>query len=659
MHEFADAQTKERAASKHWSGYSYTTRIPKSAWPANVDPLAQRSHLGNVSAASGGIAAHYSPPDAALRQVQGTGLGISEQSPLSAGFVEKEPTGQRLWPHPPSGAAPCPLGLSPYPDHKSMALAVGRSPTSLSDTVITQDIPLKWHLGGSLARRRNISVPELTNKIDQSTRITYQESFADSPTIPGRPALRKAASAALHHERSSSAPGSWRDCPFGDAMVSRVAWPEVTNPPNAQWATSIRETAAAFNPTRPLSPIFSPVECNTPTTAVPRSPTSPASPPDVPPKVPPKTTSDEGSPVSKTVIKHKPSRGWLKPSSSKQSLKIDASRPPMARNGSYSNKPAIEPSPTLSTCATLVTSPASKISPRPDTSPSPHKESEGRLSPTYGHCRKTSAASDSSILDRPRPVKKHKKTASLSYLAQPYGSATNGSALPTGMRPMEAVLILPDAEKESLQVQAAGQAQQFEVLEAKHVTDLSRELRALDERCEYLRRTYKSLRSGRQKLHTRMISYLKSESLIFSKERLLKQQEALIELDKSIDDWIVKLERAENRRLRLRQKLLEHVAAAMALGPPQQYQFPEAQPYPEPECPQAVHIQQTTTPPRSPKMTPTVPVSPPHANLTIQSPRPLRVDRKEVESIKIYADNQVLNLFEDIEQAVTKMCEAC
>lgn len=50
----------------------------------------------------------------------------------------------------------------------------------------------------------------------------------------------------------------------------------------------------------------------------------------------------------------------------------------------------------------------------------------------------------------------------------------NGSALPTGMRPMEAVMILPDAEKESLREQAAGQAQQFEVLGAKHVADLSR-----------------------------------------------------------------------------------------------------------------------------------------------------------------------------------------
>jgi hypothetical protein len=263
-------------------------------------------------------------------------------------------------------------------------------------------------------------------------------------------------------------------------------------------------------------------------------------------------------------------------------------------------------------------------------------------------------------MERPRPIKKsHKKSSSLSYLVKPYETEPNGPPLPTGMRPMEAALILPDDEKESLRHQAAGQAEQFEVLGAKHVSDLSRvrrptfkclsvtnqkqELRALDERCEYLRRTYKSLRAGRQKLHTRMISYLKSESLIFSRERLLKQQEALIELDRSIDDWIVKLERAENRRLRLRQKLLEHVAAAMALGAPQSYI-------------QNAHTQQATTPPRSPTMAMLPPRSP---GMLIESPKPLRLDRKEVESIKIYADNQVLNLFTDIEQAVTKMCEAC
>jgi hypothetical protein len=151
------------------------------------------------------------------------------------------------------------------------------------------------------------------------------------------------------------------------------------------------------------------------------------------------------------------------------------------------------------------------------------------------------------------------------------------------------------------------------------------ELRALDDRCDYLRETYRSLRAGRQRLQQRMITYLKSESITFSKERLLKQEEALIELDKSIDDWVFKLEVAENRRLRVRQKLLEHIAAALTLD----------------NTAYSPNDITCSTPPVSPTK--------------IES---LRVDRKEVESIKVYADNQVLKLFSDIEQTVAQMCEA-
>ena len=78
----------------------------------------------------------------------------------------------------------------------------------------------------------------------------------------------------------------------------------------------------------------------------------------------------------------------------------------------------------------------------------------------------------------------------------------------------------------------------------------------------------------------------------------------------------------------VRQKLLEHIAAALTLD-------------------MTVYSPSNTT-------CSTPPVSP----TKIESPKPLRVDRKEVESIKVYADNQVLNLLSDIEQAVTQMCEA-
>lgn len=135
--------------------------------------------------------------------------------------------------------------------------------------------------------------------------------------------------------------------------------------------------------------------------------------------------------------------------------------------------------------------------------------------------------------------------------------------------------------------------------------------------------TYKSLRAGRQKLHGRMLSYLRrGETVIFSRESLLKQEEALAELDVSIDEFILKLEQAENRRLRLRQKLLEHVAAAIVLNP-------------------NARNDTVVTPPRSPDK--------------IDSPA--RTERKETESIKIYADGHVLNLFCDIEKAIGQMCE--
>ena len=125
-----------------------------------------------------------------------------------------------------------------------------------------------------------------------------------------------------------------------------------------------------------------------------------------------------------------------------------------------------------------------------------------------------------------------------------------------------------------------------------------------------------------------MLSYLKrGETSIFSRESLLKQEEALAELDISIDEWILKLEQSENRRLRLRQKLLEHVAAAILLDPSG-----------------SRSMVTENTPPRSP----------------VKAESPSRMERKEVESIKIYADGHVLNLFSDIEQAIGKMCEqAC
>ena len=138
--------------------------------------------------------------------------------------------------------------------------------------------------------------------------------------------------------------------------------------------------------------------------------------------------------------------------------------------------------------------------------------------------------------------------------------------LPRGWKASEAPTFIGGGDIAALATQALQQAARFEVLRKEDVDSLSRELRSLDERCEYLRRTYTSLRAGRRNLHGRICQYLRSPRVAkFSHDSMLKQEEALAELDTSIDDWVTKLEQAENRRTRVRQKLLEHVAAAATL----------------------------------------------------------------------------------------------
>jgi Up-regulated During Septation len=120
-----------------------------------------------------------------------------------------------------------------------------------------------------------------------------------------------------------------------------------------------------------------------------------------------------------------------------------------------------------------------------------------------------------------------------------------------------------------------------------------------------------------------MISYLRAPRLAqFSSESILRQEEALAELDISIDDWVDKLAQAENRRTRIRQKLLEHIAATLILKP---------SPKPQGEY----------TPPRSPQKA--------------ESRSSSRGNRRDVESIKIYADSNVYSLLADVEQEIGRM----
>jgi Up-regulated During Septation len=194
------------------------------------------------------------------------------------------------------------------------------------------------------------------------------------------------------------------------------------------------------------------------------------------------------------------------------------------------------------------------------------------------------------------------------------------------------------------------------VLRPNDVTALSRELRQLDERCDYLRRTHNSLRSGRRSLHSRMITYLKAPRIAqFSRESILKQEEALAELDVSIDDWVNKLEQAENRRTRVRQKLLEHVAAALTLqlSPSMDNKPAFQQTNLEYSKTNSLSIGQDT-PPASPEQEAQ---SGQDILMTEESEEISKRNRHDVESIKIYADSNVYvhSLLTDVEQELDRM----
>jgi hypothetical protein len=126
-----------------------------------------------------------------------------------------------------------------------------------------------------------------------------------------------------------------------------------------------------------------------------------------------------------------------------------------------------------------------------------------------------------------------------------------------------------------------------------------------------------------------MINFLRSPGLnTFCRDSLVRQEEALADLDRSIDDWVLKLEQVENRRTCVRQKLLEHVSAALLLQVRSEDRPSEQQ-----------------TPPRSPTS--------PEKDVDTE------FSRKESITIyadsKVFADAKVCALFEDIEREMEFM----
>lgn len=160
---------------------------------------------------------------------------------------------------------------------------------------------------------------------------------------------------------------------------------------------------------------------------------------------------------------------------------------------------------------------------------------------------------------------------------------------------------------------------------------------------------------------------------------MLRQEEALAELDDSIDDWVNKLEHVDNRRARIRQKLLEHVAAAALLPIPSS---------PAASCESLQQIMGVrsplssgvSTPPRSPtrrasSITSGGELSSPsrvvaHVPSTIVEQPVVELEeatqqtrgsmargpkRADVESIRVYVGGDVFALLADVEDEISRM----
>jgi hypothetical protein len=227
-------------------------------------------------------------------------------------------------------------------------------------------------------------------------------------------------------------------------MMQRITEPRLDAIAKS-WPLPIPEDAppATFNTTRPLSPILSPPGSATPTTAVPVLPKPVLSPLDIPPEVPPKSPpQDEGSSPSKTNTKSSSSKWILKRSPSKSQLQ-GSDQPPI----------------------TLASSPPGSETTSPKSASLERNVKSPQLLP---RAEAVSGALES-VVHPVKPVKRSNRSRDLTSGGEP-----DGWKLPTGFIPMQAVLVLPEVEKDMLRKQANGQAQRFEVLGAKHVESLSK-----------------------------------------------------------------------------------------------------------------------------------------------------------------------------------------
>ncbi|KND89745.1 hypothetical protein TOPH_05681 [Tolypocladium ophioglossoides CBS 100239] len=537
---------------------------------------------------------------------------------------------------------------------KAFAIAMGQDGGKSDKTGAGANLRLRINQH-NLVRRRKVSVPEL------GPMTTVQEVAMDSPTIPGRPPL---------HERSMSAP----DDTTKTSRFVAVAPVLVTEEHDEDdFAKAIEEAFAAAHSTKHLAPLVIP-KSNSPAPLL-QSKISAV-----------KLRSDSTPPLESSRVDVSPmSRARFTPGTSTPDLTYPRS--------------ATTDGASATTLPTPVSAPLMEshgASPRPwdgaavgEHAVVPNAEDE-RPGHVYSHRR--GASESSSVMNRGRPRKRadvrNNNGPLLRYSESKRAKSSEQRAfeeLPRGWRASDAMSKLNANDVATLHKQAFGQAERFEVLRVEDVEALSKELRRLDDRTEYLRRTYTSLRAGRRNLHSRICQYRRSPRVArFSHESMLKQEEALGELDASIDDWVAKLEQAENRRTRVRQKLLEHVAAATILpapGSPAAAAAAASESLQRAMGMRSPPPRDISTPPRSPSkqtfFSRTASSSPSPQRVVAQVPSTIleypvveeaaekgkrsratsttALKRADVESIRIYAGDDVYALLADVENEISKM----
>ena len=125
--------------------------------------------------------------------------------------------------------------------------------------------------------------------------------------------------------------------------------------------------------------------------------------------------------------------------------------------------------------------------------------------------------------------------------------------------------------------------------------------------------------------------------VVSMREQTLKQEAKLSDLDESVDDWMMKLEAAMNRKQLVQIKLSQHVAAILSWSNP---------------LGDGGRISEGQTPPRSPERKPAEEAA---VGQMVEGHHAKEGEGRDVESIRIYADSGVASLLRSIEQEIDMM----